>query len=210
MKRLESNDWRFKTDELLAHYTVLIQRQLYDLLISKGYKISYQKFNDYLRKNTMITRRKLFDSSNALMVMFKGKSLSRFKCLELILMNTYLIEKDLRTGFVYDGDFYRGVRALVKKFIESNKVPEEQKEAMKTQRDLYQAFINVRNAVLKDIKLNHKKMKLYSILFIQEESILELHQIIFYISLLLTNMTILLYQRLYKQLWIYKSSMKQK
>ena len=48
MKRVESNDWRFKTDELLAHYTVLIQRQLYDLLISKGYKISYQKFNDYL------------------------------------------------------------------------------------------------------------------------------------------------------------------
>lgn len=157
MKRLEFNDWRFKTDELLAHYTVLIQKQLYDLLISKGYKISYQKFNDYLRKNTMITRRKLFDSSNALMVMFKGKSLSRFKCLELILMNTYLIEKDLRTGFVYDGDFYRGVRALVKKFVESNKVPEEQKEAMKTQRDLYQAFINIRNAVLKGHKVESQK-----------------------------------------------------
>ena len=47
-------------------------------------------------------------------------------------MNCYLIEKDLRPAFVYDSDYFRGVRALVKKFIESSKVTNEQKEAMRT------------------------------------------------------------------------------
>ena len=158
MKRLESDNWRLATNHLVAQYTVLLQRQLYDLLISKGYRISYQKFNDYLRKNINFDRRKLFDSSNALIVMYKGsKSLSRFKCLELILINCYLIEKNLRPGYVYDTDFFRGVRALVKVFLESSKITSEQKEAMKTQRDLYQAFINVRKAILKGHKVESQK-----------------------------------------------------
>ena len=81
-------------------------------------------------------------------------------------MNCYLIEKDLRPAFVYDSDYFRGVRALAKKFIESSKVTNEQKEAMRTQRDLYQAFINVRNAILKGNKVeSHKDETLFNSLY---------------------------------------------
>lgn len=155
--KLESNDWRMKTQELLDQYGVLFQKQLYDLLIKNGYQISYQKFNDYLRSTLLFYRTRLFGSSNALIVMIRGTNRSRLKCLDMILVNSYLIENDLRPVFAHDSDFLRGIKILVSKLRKEKALTEEQKDEMKVQQDLYESFILSRNALLQGYDIESQK-----------------------------------------------------
>lgn len=164
--KLEFNDWRTKSEELLKQYGVLFQKQLYDLLIKNGYKISYQKFNDYQRENLMIRRTRLFCSSNALITMIRRNQLSRLKYLEIILINSFLINNDLKPDFVHDTNFYRGAKALVNALIQRGKMPEVQKHAMLTQLNHYRSFLEKRNELLAgDYEASIKDQTLFNSLY---------------------------------------------
>lgn len=147
--KLEFNDWRYNSNMIIKDYKVLLQRQLYDVLIKRGNQISYQKFNDYQRENTLINRARLFESSNALVVMLKGTKLNRWKCLDTLLMNSFLIKNDLKPVYVHDNDFYRGTKALVNTLCQMEKITETQKHAMQMQLNLYRSFLVARREVLK-------------------------------------------------------------
>lgn len=164
--KLEFNDWRTKSEELLKQYGVLFQKQLYDLLIKNGYQISYQKFNDYQRENLMIRRTRLFCSSNALITMIRRNQLSRLKYLEIILINSFLINNDLKPDFVHDTNFYRGVKALVNALIQRGKITEIQKHAMLTQLNHYRSFLEKRNELLAgDYEASIKDQTLFNSLY---------------------------------------------
>lgn len=164
--KLEFNDWRTKSEELLKQYGVLFQKQLYDLLIKNGYQISYQKFNDYQRENLMIRRTRLFCSSNALITMIRRNQLSRLKYLEIILINSFLINNDLKPDFVHDTNFYRGAKALVNALIQRGKMPEVQKHAMLTQLNHYRSFLEKRNELLAgDYEASIKDQTLFNSLY---------------------------------------------